>query len=175
MAKINFNGVVREMTEEEISARKEAMTQYVLFEKRRALRMDEVTAMLVAAQINTLAVDDNTALRMKAFYPLWAAGTSYSPVGCKVRHDGRLWKLRTEHTSQAGWEPGTIGTESLWEQVHETHSGTIDDPIAYNGNMALVSGLYYHQNGVIYLCSRDTENAVYNALADLVGLYVVKV
>lgn len=27
-------------------------------------------------------------------------------------------------------------------------------------------------NGVIYLCNRSTGQAVYNALADLVGLYV---
>lgn len=28
------------------------------------------------------------------------------------------------------------------------------------------------RDGVIYLCIRDTENPVYNALADLVGIYV---
>ena len=46
------------------------------------------------------------------------------------------------------------------------------DPIPYDGNMALMAGLYYIQNGVTYLCNRDTINPVYNALVDLVGVYV---
>jgi hypothetical protein len=38
--------------------------------------------------------------------------------------------------------------------------------------MALVSGLHYSQDGVVYLCTRDTVNPVFNALKDLVGIYV---
>ena len=33
-------------------------------------------------------------------------------------------------------------------------------------------GKYYSQSGVIYKCNRDTEQAVYQNLSDLVGLYV---
>ena len=40
------------------------------------------------------------------------------------------------------------------------------------GNMALVSGKYYSQDGVTYLCNRDTVNPVYNPLRELVGIYV---
>ena len=39
--------------------------------------------------------------------------------------------------------------------------------------MALEKGKYYSQDGVTYLCTRDTGIAVYNKLADLVGIYVV--
>lgn len=38
--------------------------------------------------------------------------------------------------------------------------------------MALKNGKYYTQDGVTYLCNRDTETAVYNALSELVELYV---
>ena len=38
--------------------------------------------------------------------------------------------------------------------------------------MALVSGKYYSQDGVVYLCNRDTINPVYNTLRELVGIYV---
>lgn len=177
--KKNVNGVTVDMTEEEIAVRKAEQTRHELAEKSRPMTADEVTAMFITAQINTLTVDDNTALRMKSFYPAWAPGTAYTkekgrPIGYKVSHGDKLWKLRSEHTSQTGWEPGAVGTESLWEQVNETHSGTIDDPIPYNGNMALMKGLYYHQDGVIYLCNRDTVNPVYNPLSELLGLYVVK-
>ena len=42
----------------------------------------------------------------------------------------------------------------------------------YNGNMALESGKHYTQSGMTYLCTRDTGIAVYNALSEMVGLYV---
>ena len=138
---------------------------------KRPLTESEVLAMLIPQQINTLTVDDNVALRMLDFYPEWATGAAYT-VGYKVRKDGKLWRVLQAHTSQTGWEPENAA--SLWEQINETHSGTVDDPIPYSGNMALTSGLYYVQDWVIYKCTRDTGNPVYHALSELVGLYVEK-
>lgn len=37
------------------------------------------------------------------------------------------------------------------------------------------NGKYYTQNGKTYLCNRDTVNAVYNQLSELVGIYVTEV
>lgn len=135
----------------------------------RPLSQGEISKKLIEQQINTLAVDDNTALRMKSYYPEWASGVSYS-VGYKVQSGGKLWRVLQAHTAQVGWEP--VNAPSLWEQINETHDGTIDDAIPYGGNMALVNGLYYTQNDVIYLCIRDTVNPVYHKLSDLIGLYV---
>ena len=135
------------------------------------LTESEVLALLIPRQINTLTVDDSTALRMLDFYPEWAAGTAYT-VGYKVRRDGKLWRVVQAHTAQVGWEPENAA--SLWEQINETHAVTMDDPIPYSGNMALTAGLYYMQDWVIYLCTRDTGNPVYHALSELVGLYVEK-
>lgn len=42
----------------------------------------------------------------------------------------------------------------------------------FDGNMELTAGLYYTQDGVTYLCNRNTGQPVYNSLAELVGLYV---
>lgn len=175
--KIYENGVIREMTAAEIAAMQDASARAEAEEKHRPLTLPEVQEMLVRAKINTLSVDDATAYRMLDFYPAWEADTEYTkangkPVGYKVTHSGKLWKLRQEHTSQNGWEPGATGTESLWEEICETHDGTKYDPIPYDGNMALVNGLYYTQYGVLYLCNRDTVNPVYHALSELVGLYV---
>lgn len=135
----------------------------------RPLSQGEISNMLIAQQINTLSVDDNTALRMRSYYPEWAADTAYS-VGYKVQRGGKLWRVLQAHTSQIGWEPENAA--SLWEVINETYAGTIDDAIPYDGNMALTAGLYYTQNDVIYLCNRDTGNPVYHALSELVGLYV---
>ena len=168
-----FDGkTYRDMTAEEIAAVQEAQAEYELNERTRPLTESEVSRMLIAQQINTLTVDDNTALRMVAFYPEWAADTEYT-IGHKVQRNGKLWRCRQAHTSQAGWEPENAA--SLWTEICESHAGTLDDPIPYSGNMALESGKYYMQDGKVYRCTRDTGNPVYNALSELVGLYVEEV
>ena len=164
------DGQYVDMTTDEVATYK----AYEIAERSRPLTESEVARMMIAQQINTIAVDDNTALRMVEFYPEWASGMDYS-TGYKVQHGGKLWRCKDPgHTSQAGWEP-SINTASLWEQICETHAGTEDDPIPYSGNMALEAGKYYSQSGVFYLCTRDTGNPVYNPLAELVGIYVDQV
>lgn len=172
--KISKNGIVRNLSTEEIAAyqRQSAINQAI--DATRPLTESEVTRMLITAQINTLTVDDNTALRMREYYPVWEAGKAY-PTGYKVQSGGYLWRCRAPgHTSQTGWEPGTA-TASLWEQINETHTGELSDPIPYGGNMALSEGLYYIQDYVIYRCTRDTINPVYQPLRELVGIYVEEV
>lgn len=143
------------------------------FEKsRQPLSAADVLEMLLPQQINALTVDDNTALRMAQFYPEWTAGAAYT-VGFKIQHGGKLWRVLQAHTAQAGWEPESV--PALFEQINETRSGTMDDPIPYDGNLALSAGLYYYQGGKLYLCNRDTGNPVYHALSDLAGLYVEEV
>ena len=159
------NGVKIEDTEMVISLRR----RMVIEEKYRPLTESEVSRMLIAQQINTLTVDDNTALRMTEFYPEWAADTEYT-IGYKAQRNGKLWRALQAHTSQAGWEPENAA--SLWTEICESHAGTLEDPIPYSGNMALESGKYYMQDGKVYRCTRDTGNPVYNALSELVGLYV---
>ena len=118
------------------------------------------------------SLPDNVAVTAKMFYPAWEEGAAYR-VGEKVQRNGKLWRVVQEHTSQTGWEPEN--TVSLWEQINETHSGTIDDPIPYEGNMALEKGKYYLQDYEIYLCIRDSDVPVYHALKDLSGIYVTAV
>ena len=167
-----LNGKYLELTSEEIEAMQEAQAAYEAYERTRPLTESEVSRMLIAQQINTLTVDDNTALRMVAFYPEWAADTEYT-AEYKVQRNGKLWRCIQAHTSQAGWEPENAA--SLWTEICESHAGTLEDPIPYSGNMALESGKYYMQDGKIYRCIRDTGNPVYNALSELVGLYVEEV
>ena len=171
-ATLDLPEVTKEEYEAEMAAINKRMeVQAAIYERTKPLTESEVLAMLIPQQINTLSVDDNTALRMLEFYPEWAADTAYS-VGFKVRKDGKLWRAIQAHTSQNGWEPENAA--SLFEQINETHAGTLEDPIPYSGNMALTNGLYYMQDWTIYLCTRDTVNPVYNALNDLVGIYVEK-
>lgn len=116
--------------------------------------------------------DDATALTAKTLYPAWATliGTE-AAQNMRFQYGGDLYKVIAPHTFAEAWVPGE-GTESLYTRIDEIHAGTQDDPIPYDGNMALTAGLYYSQNGKVYLCTRDTVNPVYAALADLTGLYV---
>lgn len=165
-----FDGkVYRDATQDELSAMESSRVAYETYERTRPLTAEEVTAMLIKQQINTLEVDDQTAYRMREFYPAWAAGVSYA-AGYKVQDNVRLWRCLQDHTSQVGWEPENV--PALWEEICETHDGSRYDPIPYDGNMALENGKYYSQDGVVYLCSRDTVNPVYNPLSELVGIYV---
>lgn len=163
------NGIKRELSTAE-TAEREAYA--IALERTRPLTESEVSRILIAQQINSLSVDDNTALRMTEFYPEWASDMDYS-TGYKVQRGGKLWRCLQAHTAQVGWEPENAA--SLWEQICEAHDGTKYDPIPYDGNMALEAGKYYTQNGVLYLCNRDTGNPVYHPLSELVGLYVTVV
>ena len=115
------------------------------------------------------SLPDADALDAMVLNPVWKASIAYT-VGYKAQHIGKLWRCRQAHTSQEGWEPENV--PALWEEICETHDGTLADPIPYEGSMTLVAGLHYVQDGKVYLCNRDTVNPVYNALAELVGIYV---
>lgn len=163
------NGEKMAMTAEEIAALQEETKLLNAVRQNQPMTESEVSRMLIKQQINTLSVDDNTALRMLEFYPDWASGMDYS-TGYKVQRGGKLWRCVQAHTSQEGWEPEN--TPALWTEICETHAGTLEDPIPYDSNMALEAGKYYTQDYVVYICTRDTGNPVYNPLAELVGLYV---
>ena len=118
------NGQYIDMTQEELEQIEKEARLAAIAERTRPLTESEVSRMLIAQQINTLSVDDNTALRMVEFYPEWATDTAY-PAGYKVQHCGKLWRCLQANTSQTGWEPSTA-TASLWEEICESHAGTLN-------------------------------------------------
>ena len=173
--KICENGKMREITAEEIAESEHSSKIASAYEKNRPLTETEVSRLMLTQQVNTIVVDDNTAVRMKEFYPAFESIVGQTvQQGYKFTYGGKLWRvIQPTLTIQAHYAPG-VGTESLYEEISGTHDGTLDDPIPYSGNMALTQGLYYYQEGAIYLCTRDTGTPVYHTLAELVGLYVEK-
>lgn len=120
------------------------------YERTRPLTMEEVSRMLIAHQINGLTVEDSTALRMKEFYPEWAAGVDYA-TGYKVQHGGTLYKCVQAHTSQADWTP--YATPALWVVVSIDEYPEWVQPTgahdAYN------TGDKVSYNGKHYICTAD--------------------
>lgn len=163
-----------EMTPEEIAAIQTQVAEQMAEEAKRPLTIEEVVKLVITKTINSITIEDETALRMVEFYPEWNCliGQTVDKADYKFQHNGKLYKtIPANHTFQADWVPG-VGTESIYVRIDEAHDGTKYDPIPYDGNMALESGKYYIQDDVVYLCNRDTGQPVYNALADLVGIYV---
>lgn len=143
------------------------------------MTLKEARAYRAAIEAGSNAVErsDADALAVKSIYPVWKdlIGKTVDKAGFKFTHLGDLYKtIPASHTFAEQWVPG-VGTESLYTRIDEAHAGTMEDPIPYNGNMALINGLYYSQDSAIYRCNRDTINPVYNPLIELVGLYVEKI
>ncbi len=142
-------------------------------EKTPEVQKEVQQAAVLVAQLQAQSLEDAQALKVNAIYPLWE-----SIIGKTVKKDykfqyaDKLYKTIQESLLiQEQYIPGE-GTESLYTVIDETHAGTQEDPIPYDGNMALENGKYYIQDETVYKCTRDTEIPVYNALADLIGIYV---
>ena len=133
------------------------------------MKRSEVLKLRKIIELSVQSLEDETALQAVTLHPVWETNTAYK-AGYKVQRNGKLYRCIQTHTAIVTWEPENAA--SLWEVINETHAGTLGDPIPYDGNMALQQGKYYVQNGVIYLCTRDTVNPVYGTLESLVGLYV---
>ena len=135
---------ISNMSAEEIYSIQDEANKAEKIERTRPLTSEEVTALLIKQQINTLSVDDNIALRMVEFYPEWAAGQDYT-AGYKVQHGGKLWRCVQDHTSQDGWEPESapslwakvlIPDETVvpeWEQPDSTNPYNAGDKVTHNG------------------------------------------
>lgn len=128
------------------------------------------------AGIQSLEMTDDEALQVKDLYPAWEEFVDKSlSIGMKVQYNDRLWKTRIEINPVLEiYPPGSKGSESLYEEINESHAGTQDDPIPYNNNMELEQGKYYTQGGVTYYCHTGSGQAVYNDLKDLT-VYVEEV
>lgn len=133
-------------------------------EKAKALKaaIDSAAGILTDAQ----------ALQAKALYPTWTSLIDTEATeGQRFRYSDTLYKVRSAHTFSAEWTPGTE-TASLYEVIDVEHSGTIDDPIPWVQPMELVSGKYYADAGVLYLCTRNSDIPLSYNLAELVGTFV---
>lgn len=137
--------------------------------------MKRAEAILIRRMIEKAAegLSDADALQCAALTEAWEPDRVYA-LGKRLQYDGRLWRVRQpELTSSELYPPGDPGTEALYEEVAAPGDGEGPDrPIAYNNNMELVQGKYYAQDGVVYVCTRSSGQAMTHPLAQLVGLYV---
>lgn len=142
-------------------------------DKTPEVQAEVQAAAVEVARLQAQSLSDTDALTVKDIYPLWkdVIGKTVDN-GFKFLYEDVLYKtIQNKLLIQEQYIPGQ-GTEALYTVINEEHAGTADDPIPYDNNMELEEGNYYRQDGVTYYCNRSTGQPVYNALADLVGLYV---
>jgi hypothetical protein len=149
----------------------------VINQVQRLKRTDELIKRNIA-EMNSLNLSAVEALEVKNWYPTWGETENFREgdtitAGTKMQYGDKLWQALQDHTLMDIYPP-SIDTASLYKEVTEDDDtlGTKENPIQYDGNMALEAGKYYTQNGVKYLCTRDTINPVYADLIGLVGIYV---
>ena len=132
---------------------------------------EKLTAIINALIKMRDAATDETALETVDLYPAWKPDTDYTVDGLRYLYNDHLYKIRQAHRSQGQYTPDIV--PALYELVVVGHSGTADDPIPFEIGMKISKGLYYTENEIRYRCTRDSGNPLYNALADLVGIYVI--
>lgn len=86
-------------------------------------------------------------------------------------YNDKVWRARQEHTVLEVYPP-SMDTASLYEVIEKIHTGEKDDPIPYTPPMEIFDGKYYSENGILYLCTRNSDTALTHELSSLVGLYV---
>lgn len=160
-------------TEEQLAEKQIEKDKVALEESRKPLTLDEVTALFIKKQVNTVDIPDQTSLRMKDYYPKFEDIVNQTvKMGFKFVYKDELYKtIQADLLIQSHYTPGD-GTESLYSRIDLEHTGAVYDPIPYNSNMELFEGKYYVQDNVTYLCIRDSGTAVYHNLNDLIDLYV---
>lgn len=136
--------------------------------------MEQILRMRAQIEDSVKSVtDDAEALERKWMFQHFDPNGHHYLPGDRFAWNGELYKVKDgmEHDSQPEWTPETA--VSLYEHIAPPdQTGDADAPIEYSGNMVLESGKRYTQDGVTYLCTRDSEIAVHHPLAALVGLYV---
>lgn len=138
--------------------------------------IEQMIQSISLAMVQAADLPDEKAAEVPALFPTWSSKIGEAvDVGERLYYDGKLWKVLQAHTVQAEWTPdvsASLFTQVVVQGEGEDEPGTLDNPIPYEGNMELDEGKYYIQDGVVYHCFRSTGVPVYNALRDLVGIYV---
>ena len=111
-----------------------------------------------AAMIAAADYPDEQAAAVPTLYPAWKTGEAVEVDDRRYYEpDGKLYKCRQAHTTQADWTPDV--TPAMWAVIDVAHAGTIGDPIPASRGMDYIYGKYYldPEDGKTYLCKREGE------------------
>lgn len=108
------------------------------------MTLEEAKAIIDALVTLRNSATDEQALKTSALYPKWKAGTDYQKDK-RVLYNDILYKVLTDHTSQADWTPDAapslfakvlIPDKNVipeWEQPESTNPYSKGDKVTHNG------------------------------------------
>lgn len=108
------------------------------------MTLEEAKAIIDALVTLRNSAADEQALKASALYPKWKVGTDYQKDK-RVLYNNILYKVLTDHTSQADWAPDAapslfakvlIPDKNVipeWEQPESTNPYAKGDKVTHNG------------------------------------------
>lgn len=108
------------------------------------MTLEEAKAIIDALVTLRNSAADEQALKASALYPKWKVGTDYQKDE-RVLYNDILYKVLTDHTSQADWTPDAapslfakvlIPDKNVipeWEQPESTNPYSKGDKVTHNG------------------------------------------
>lgn len=128
-------------------------------------------AKAIREQIDSLnaTVSDEVAAKSPLAFKEWNPNGIQYEKDERLQYEGLLYKVITAHTSQESWNPKDA--PSLFTVIDVEHAGTIDDPIPWHVNMISYKDKYYTEDGILYICTRDSEIALQYKASELIGHY----
>ncbi|WP_205839867.1 carbohydrate-binding protein [Porcincola intestinalis] len=92
------------------------------------------------------SLSDTDAAGYAEYFPEWSPDSVAYKAGDRVQYGGKLWKVSSDHTSQANWDPadahslfaeilpGQAGTPiGEWKQPDASNTYSKGDKVTYNG------------------------------------------
>ena len=141
------NGVLIEMTEEEIYAMKSEAVKAEFQEKSRPLTKNEVLDLFILKQINSLDIPDATASRMADYFPTLTGDGSLIKAGTRINWGGTIKKAAVDlwdtETNTPDAAP-TLWTDIAYKDGIRIIPETISAADAFaNGELGLWDGHIY--------------------------------
>lgn len=135
---------------------------------------DIVSQLKELAQAQVEALTDDEAKKVPALFHLWTDHKQGDSIAAGVRewYKGSLYKCITPHNWQSDWAPDVA--TSLWANVSEESQeadGSREHPYQWTSGMTSYNGKYYTEEGILYLCIRDSGNPLYFPISSLIGTY----
>lgn len=106
------------------------------------MKLDEAKAIIEALVTLRESATDEQAAAVPSLYPAWKESKVYAP-GSRVLHNGTLYKVLQDHTSQSDWTPdaapslfakvlpGQSGEVGKWVQPDSTNPYMLGDKVTH--------------------------------------------
>lgn len=161
--KIDFNGEVRDATQEEIAEIEKYQNA-----NNAPTKEQQAVVLMRSMAATTTTLSDEVALSIPDILPTWQefldAGEKIGEGVC-LMHEGQCYRVVSSNgvLPQEHQPPGGEGMLSVYTPIDREHAGTLEDPIPFVYGMETKELLYYSYKGKVYRVAKGggMKNCVY--------------